>query len=206
MDAGERWIAVARLLRPQGRRGEILADPLTDLDVFITGRELHLAVGSEYVSGATAVILEDAWKPQGRNAARIVLKLAGTDSISTAEALEGRHLFLPEKDLPALEDGTFMVRDLVGCSLWSDGRSLGVVTDVQFPVGPDGRTRLHDAPDLLVIEPAEVPSTEEDESVLVPFVKAWLQSVDLEGKRIVMNIPAGLFDDSAELLPEDEEP
>ena len=38
------WAAIAVLLRPQGRRGELLADPLTDLpELFASGRSVWLA-------------------------------------------------------------------------------------------------------------------------------------------------------------------
>jgi 16S rRNA processing protein RimM len=202
-NAGERWIAIARLLRPQGRRGEILAEPLTDLDVFIPGRTLHMAASPEQAASGKPWVLEDAWRPQGRNAGRMVLKLAGTDTISAAELLYDRQLFLRESELPALPEDTFMVRDLVGCDLWTGDKVLGTVTDIQFPVGPDGRTRLQDAPDLLVVDPGGPPS-EDQEPVLVPFVKAWLEQVDLPARRIVMTLPPGLFDGESEDLPEEE--
>ena len=44
------WVAIATLIRPQGRRGELLAEPLSDLpEIFAAGREVLLAK-----SGATA--------------------------------------------------------------------------------------------------------------------------------------------------------
>ena len=186
-------ISVARLLRPQGRRGEVLAEPLTDLaDVFTSGREFLLAATPETLSTATSVTLEDSWRPTGRNAGRLVLKLSGIDSINAAEALETKYLLLPEADLPALEEDTYLVRDLVGCVLLDGDQVLGTVTDLQFPVGPDGRTRLPDAVDLLVLQPENAPP--EVEPVLIPFVKAWLASVDVSAKRITMHLPPGLMD------------
>lgn len=186
-------ISVARLLRPQGRRGELLAEPLTDLgEVFAAGRVFRLGAAAEAPLAATTVTLEDSWRPTGRNAGRIVLKLSGIDSIQAAEALETKYLFLPEADLPALAEDTYLVRDLVGCLLYDGDRALGTVIDLQFPVGPDGRTRLADAVDLLVLQPEN--AQPEDEPVLIPFVKAWLTSVDLSAKRILMQLPPGLLD------------
>ena len=190
----ETWISVARLLRPQGRRGELLAEPLTDLfEIFSPGRGFRLAAGAEDLSSDASVTLHDAWRPTGRNAGRLVLKLAGVDSIDAAEALEGRELLLRQADLPALDEDTFLVRDLIDCALLDGDRHLGTITDLQFPVGPDGRTRLQDAVDLLVLKP--VNDGPEAEPVLIPFVKAWLTSVDLPGKRITMHLPPGLLDE-----------
>lgn len=189
----ERWISVARLLRPQGRHGELLAEPHTDLlDVFAKGNAFRLSAEEDSVPSAPSVNLQDCWQPQGRNAGRLVLKLEGVDSISGAEALEGKQLFLLETALPALSADTFLVRDLVGCSLFDGEQCLGTVIELEFPTGPDGRTRLPEAADLLVVEPAHaVPGAE---PVLVPFVKLWLDHVDLAGRRISMHLPAGLFE------------
>jgi 16S rRNA processing protein RimM len=205
-----RWVAIARLLRPQGRRGELLADPLTDLpEVFQPGREVTLALAgvASPLPAQPTLRVEEAWSPTGKNAGRIVLKLSGCDSITAAEAFAGRDLLIPAAELPALEPGAFFVAELLGCELY-DGRVLaGIIVDVQFPTSPDGRTRLEDAAPLLAIQlphpaqphPAQPSNNLESEPkstpepVLVPFIRAWLESVDLPARRIVMNLPAGLL-------------
>ncbi len=195
------WMAVARLLRPQGRRGELLAEPLTDLpNIFVPRKQLVLARTEPEATSASAVTIEDSWWPQGRNAGRVVLKLEGVDSISAAELLETHLLLLRESDLPALDGDTFLVRDLVGCDLFDGDRAFGKVVDLQFPVGPDGRTRLQDAVDLLVVDVSSTGLTDDsghtedgEQTVLVPFVKAWLVAVDLAMRRITMQLPSGLL-------------
>lgn len=194
------WMAVAHLLRPQGRHGEILTDPSASFEVFIPGKQLATGASEAAPSSPLVLVeLKSAWQPTGRNAGRLVLKLAGTDSITAAEAMAGQHLFLRVEDLPALEEGTYRVRDLTGCSLFDGKVLVGTVLDLQFPVGPDGRTRLEDAPDLLVVQPRDNASSHEatgtdPEPVLVPFVRAWLLEVDIPAKRLRMEIPPGLFD------------
>lgn len=193
------WMEAAHLLRPQGRRGELLAELSCDADLFGPGRSFFLAADQAGPALSTpALALDSSWQPTGRNAGRIVLKLHGTDSISAAEALAGQYLFLRTSDLPALEEGTFRVRDLVGCMLLDGDLLAGTVIDLQFPVAADGRTRLVDAPDLLVLQPVpptetSSPASDLPEPVLIPFVQAWLLEVDLPGKRIRMNLPAGLL-------------
>lgn len=200
--ADQPWTAVARLLRPQGRRGELLAEPLSDREgIFHVGQNFRIIAGSAgpldpLLNAARQVTLEACWRPMGRNAGKLVLKLSGVDSIDAAESLEGRELSLREDLLPPLAEDTFLVRDLVGCTLLDGDRPLGTITDLQFPIGSDGHTRLPDAVDLLVLTPAGADPGAEP--VLVPFVKAWLESVDVAEKRIVMHLPAGLVD-----LPQD---
>lgn len=199
-----RRIAVAHLLRPQGRRGELLAEPLTDLaGVFVPGRRLWKAEVGVSASETPSCELEACWTPTGRNAGRIVLKLVGLDSIAAAEAVAGHTLFLAETDLPPRDPDTFLVEDLLGCTLYDGNRSVGQIVDVQFAMAPDGRTRLADAAPLLLLQLGTAP---EQEPTLVPFVKAWLQTVDVARKCICMTLPAGLLPEAgllheAELLP-----
>ena len=207
----EIWLPAAQLLRPQGRHGELLAEPYADLAILIAGLRLWLAPGEHSEpSPAAERVLEKAWQPTGRNAGRVVVKLQGVDSISAAEALAGQFLLMRAADLPPLEADTFRVRDLVGCSLLNEERLVGTVVDVQFPIAADGKTRLADAPDLLAVLPVAegVPRTEveDGDTVLVPFVRAWLIEVNLETKRIRMHLPPGLFDaeDTSDTLDEAE--
>ncbi len=198
------WLTAAKLLRPQGRRGELLAEPHVELSSFVAGQRLWLSIKDAGAPAPDAEReLEDAWQPTGKNAGRVVLKLAGVDSISAAEALAGQYLRLRTSELPALEPDTFRVRDLVGCSLFDHERLAGTVVDVQFPIAADGHTRLADAPDLLAVRPVHGDAGEETagEPVLIPFVRAWLIEVDLATKRIVMKLPPGLFD--ADLVSSD---
>jgi 16S rRNA processing protein RimM len=216
-----RWVAIARLLRPQGRRGELLADPLTDLpEIFTPGLEVAFALAgvTSPLPAEPTVRLEQAWPPTGKNAGRIVLKLSGCDTISQAEALAGRDLLIRAANLPALEPGAFFVAELLGCELYNGSVLAGTIVDVQFPTSPDGRTRLEDAAPLLAIQPAraahlhlnqpappphdlqsgpesgsEATPESAPEPVLVPFVRAWLESVDLPARRIVMTLPPGLL-------------
>jgi 16S rRNA processing protein RimM len=195
------WVPLARLLRPQGRRGELLADPLSDLpDIFATDRELVLAAPgvSTPPSGAPIIRIEAHWFPTGKNAGRVVLKLSGCDSISDAEALAGTQLLVPATDLPSLDPDTFFVGDLVGCTLFNATIPVGTVVDIEFATGPDGRTRLEDAAPLLAVQliATTPPSTEPlalPEPILVPFVRAWLDAVDIPARRITMHLPEGLI-------------
>jgi len=189
------WAAVAVLLRPQGRHGELLADPLTDLpELFAAGRSVWLAPAAAEApsDGAAPRTLEEHFFPTGRNAGRVVLKLSGCDSISAAEQLAQHQLFVPASDLPALEDGAFFVGDLIGCELFSGDTVAGIITGVEFPTTPDGRSRLEGAAPLLAVElPGSAPDAE---PTLVPFVRDWIVNVDLPAKRIVMHLPDGLFE------------
>jgi 16S rRNA processing protein RimM len=191
------WFPIARLLRPQGRRGELLADPLSDLPgLFVPNREVLLAPANASAPAPNALPLhiEEHFLPTGKNAGRVVLKLSGCDSISAAELLAGQQLFIPTDQLPPLDPGTFFVGDLLGCTLYvaaTHDSPAGTVTDVEFATGPDGRTRLEDAAPLLSVELAGQPAG--SEPILVPLVLAWIDTIDIAARRITMRLPEGLL-------------
>ena len=192
------WMPAARLLRAQGRRGELLAEPLTDLPgVFAPGR--RASVKDPNSASATETTIESSWSPTGRNAGRIVLKLAGIDTISAAESLSGRELLIPASDLPPLEPGTWFVRDLIGCELLDGATPVGQITAIEYPMSADGKTRLPDAAPLLEVtldiddrSHTSPPASTGRATALIPFIKDWLDSVDLVQKRVIMHLPAGL--------------
>jgi 16S rRNA processing protein RimM len=203
------WFPIARLLRPQGRRGELLADPLSDLPgLFAPNREVLLAAASASAPAPNTLPLhiEEHFFPTGKNAGRVVLKLSGCDSISAAEALAGQQLFIPTSDLPPLDPGTFFVGDLLGCTLYdaaSPSTPAGSVVDVEFATAPDGRTRLEDAAPLLSIELTAHPNAE---PILVPLVLAWIDTIDVAARRITMHLPEGLLTGPEESAPDSKDP
>jgi 16S rRNA processing protein RimM len=191
MKSSPSWIVLAQLLRPQGRKGELLAELLTDFpERFEDHRRVFLAAPgfggtSEEARSAEVVSF---WLPVGKNEGRIVLQFAGIDSISDAEVVAGLEVIVPEKERLPLDDESVYISELVGCTVYDGAAVVGVVEDVQFPTTPDGGRRLTDAAPLLAVR-----SVEGDE-VLVPFARAFLVTMDTDAKRIDMILPAGLID------------
>ncbi|MGA7157331.1 MAG: ribosome maturation factor RimM [Acidobacteriaceae bacterium] len=184
------WFPIAQLLRPQGRRGELLAEPLSDLPgLFEPHLDVLLGANGTPAPNAVPLHIEDHWLPTGKNAGRVVLKLTGSDSISDAEALTGQQLLIATTNLPALDPGTFFVGDLLGCTVYDGPTPIGTIVDIEFATAPDGRTRLEDAAPLLSVE-----LTPNTDPVLIPFVLAWTDAVDIAARRITMHLPDGLID------------
>src|SRR5258706_11358811 len=87
------WIVLAHLLRPQGRKGEVLAELLTDFPERFEGqsRVFLAAPGFEgEESEARSAEVVGFWLPVGRNEGRVVLQFAGIDTISDAESIAGQ--------------------------------------------------------------------------------------------------------------------
>ena len=132
--------------------------------------------------------LESYWRHKGR----VVLKFRGVDSIGDAEALAGCEIQIPRAARAPLEAGSEYVGDLVGCvvTVLESGREreIGEIADVQFGAG--------EAP-LLVVR-------REKQERLIPFAAEFLESVDVEHKRVRMRLPDGMLEVDAPLTEEEK--
>ncbi len=108
----------------------------------------------------------------------LAARLSGVDTREEAEALKGTRLYADRTRLPALPDDEFYHADLIGLTVIdTGGAELGRVTAVHD----------HGAGDLLEI------ATPHGKSVLIPFTRAVVPTVDLAAGRIVADPPAGMF-------------
>lgn len=181
------FVLLARLVRTQGRHGEIIADILTDFPEKFTERRHVWLVPPQESEPARAAEIERHWLHKGR----IVLKFAGVDSISDAETYRGWHVAIPREGRAPLEADAVYIADLIGCHVIDEASSavdLGAVLDVERGEG--------DAPDLLILR-------RNDEELLIPFAKAYLVAIDLDARILRMRLPAGLTEINAPMT-EDE--
>lgn len=108
-----------------------------------------------------------------------VARIAEVATKEQADALKGTQLFAQRDQLPGLPDDEFYYTDLVGLEVFDTGGTLlGRVKSVQN----------HGASDLLELHQAGATAT-----VLLPFTKTVVPTVDLATGRIVADPPEGLF-------------
>ena len=177
------FITLARVVKTQGRHGEVAVELHSDIpDRLHQGLRLF-ALAED--SSRRELKIEEAWPHKEF----VVLKFAGVGSISEAEPLVGCELQVPRSERAQLEEGAAYVSDLVGCTLADHGKEVGLVSDVRFGAG--------EAP-LLVVGSGK-------NELEVPFAQAFLVRVDLEAKRIEMNLPEGLLDVNAPLSAEEKQ-
>jgi 16S rRNA processing protein RimM len=185
------WVVLAHLLRPQGRRGEVLAELFTDFpERFEDQRRVFLAAPGFAGDAAEARSAEVVafWLPVGKNQGRVVLQFAGIDTISDAESIAGQDVLVPREERLPLDDESVYISELIGCTVYDGPLRVGVVEDVQFAMTADGGRRLEDAAPLLAVK-----SLDGDE-ILIPFAKAFLVAVNTDAKRIEMMLPEGLIE------------
>jgi 16S rRNA processing protein RimM len=184
-ETSSEFITLARVVKTQGRRGEVANEILSDIPGrFVVGMKL-LALPREPDENRRELEVEDIWPQKGL----LVIKFAGVDSISQAEVLVGCELQVPRNQRSTLQAGWNYISDLVGCALLDHGREIGRIEDVQFGAG--------EAP-LLAVRDAAARLVE------VPFAEAYLDSVDVQGKQVRMKLPAGLLEVNAPLTAEEK--
>ncbi|MGW1676761.1 ribosome maturation factor RimM [Saccharopolyspora sp. NPDC002376] len=170
-------LAVGRIVRPHGVRGELVVEVLTD------SPELRFAPGSVLGTqrrgkGRGQNLIVAAARP---HAGRLLLRAEGVDGREAAEDLRGVTLTVTTDVLEPIEDpDEFHDHELVGLrAVQVSGDEVGEVSEiVHTPAG-----------ELLVLRTAD------DREVLVPFVAEIVPEIDLAAGKLVIDPPEGLLDE-----------
>ena len=176
-DGEEELIAVARIAKVRGIRGEVAADLLTDFPERFDGLEELISLNA--AGERHTLSIEKSWLHGGR----VILKFAGYDSPEAARALVGRELAVPETDAIELEEDEFYDWELVDCRVETiDKQEIGSVREV-----------LHTgAAPVLVVRDAT--ATGGGREHLIPLAESICVEIDTEAKLIRVDPPEGLLE------------
>ncbi len=164
----EGYIAVGRVLRPWGLRGDVKVESLTDFpERFAPGSAL-------WVDGERRTVEGSRWR-----GATVYLKLSGVNSPEEAERVRGALLEVPESERRPLPEGEFYEDQLLGLTVrTAEGDTLGTVTELLHP-GPNS---------VLVVRG-------ERGEVLVPFIEDVIRRVDPAHGVIEIELVEGLVEE-----------
>ena len=172
MDPSPDLVAIARVVKPRGLKGEVTCDLLTDFPERFDGLE-HVTAVMPAKGGTRQLIIEEHWFQQDR----LVLKFAGVHSMDDAEQLRDAEICVGEDEAVELEEGEFFDWQLEGCeAVTADGVSIGRVAELMRTGGTE----------ILVVKG--------DKEYLIPFAESICTQVDVEGKKIVVDPPEGLLE------------
>ena len=108
----------------------------------------------------------------------VLLKLKGVDQIEDAEKLKNHILTIPREAGKKLAEDEYFIADLIGCEVY-ENEYIGVLNDV-FTAGGS---------DIYVIK------REKKNDLLLPAITSVIKKIDVEKKRIDVEIPRGLLDE-----------
>jgi 16S rRNA processing protein RimM len=187
-DTNREFITLARVVKTQGRRGEVAAETHSDIPERFTAGMKLFALPKVLVSERDArreLEVEEIWPHKGL----LVFKFAGVDSISDAEVLIGSELQVPSAERAKLDQGWTYVSDLIGSTVLDHGREVGRIADVEFGAG--------EAPLLIVADNG-------GKRFDVPFAEAYLEDVDMAQRQVRMNLPEGMLEVNAPITAEEK--
>lgn len=184
--AGRTQLRVGRLLKAHGLKGALKVELYTDDPDrrFVPGASFTLQVpeGSPW-HGKSVTVREFKWM----NGHPVVF-LEGVEDRTEAETLVRAILWIDQDQDEPAEPDAWYDHQLVGLDVIREGSVVGKVARVDhFP-----------AQDLLIVKSG-------DREVMVPFVAAIVPEVEVEGGRIVVTPPAGLFEELPDEPPADED-
>jgi 16S rRNA processing protein RimM len=165
-------VAIARIAKPRGLRGEVSADILTDFPERFEDLETVIALLPD--GERRELKIEEFRFHQNR----ILLKFGGIDSIETAEDLRNAEICVPETEAVALDEDEFYDWELVDCKIVTvEGETIGVVKELMRTGGTE----------ILVVAGKE-------KEYLIPFAETICTEIDIENKMIRVDLPEGLLD------------
>jgi 16S rRNA processing protein RimM len=172
------WDAMAvvgRIARAHGIRGQVIVNLDTDFPDkrFRPGAQLFTKRGAS-PGDIVPLVLTTVRFQSGRP----VVGVEGVETMNDAEALAGLELRVPVEELEPLPEGTFYHHDLVGCQVVTGGGdAVGTVEGVEGSVGGS----------RLVVAGAKG-------EILIPLASDICRTIDIQGRKIVIEPPEGLLD------------
>jgi 16S rRNA processing protein RimM len=165
-------VAIARIVRPRGLKGELVAELMTDFPERFEGLGAVTALSPD--GDRLQLMIEKFWFQNDR----IILKFASYDTIERAEELRDREICISESEAVELESDEFFDWQLEGCQVESiDGKRIGEVQKLMRTGGTE----------LLVVKG-------DTKEYLIPFAESICVEVDIENKRIKIDPPEGLLE------------
>lgn len=186
---------VARIIRPRGNKGEVLAELFTDFPARLSSRlEIFLRQNQ---GEPRAIGLQNFWVDRN-HPGHGIFHFDGCSSIDAADKLRGYDVLIPLADRVKLPSGKYFVSDLIGCSVFENPLAapklsspacaieeapclVGTVRDVFFPGEGTAGTPL------LEVETAVG-------ELLVPLAEDICRRIDVAARRIDVTLPEGLSD------------
>ncbi len=168
--AEPRFIAIGRIIRPHGIRGELAVEVLTDFpDRFDTVKTVYLGDTLE----------AEAWRVKATrwHKDRILLTVRGCHDRTTADGLRGLLVQIPIEEAMPLPEDEYYPHELIGLDVTTvEGEELGKVSDILFT----------NANDVYVVIGARG-------QILLPAIAEVIERIDLDTGEMVVTPMEGLI-------------
>jgi 16S rRNA processing protein RimM len=166
-------IAVGEVLKAQGIHGELKVAPLTDNPRrFGELRRVYWKTADGYRE-----LLIESYRLFNQF---VLVKFAGIDNMTDAQALGRGLIMIPRVERPRLPEGQYYWDEIEGLQVFTtSGELLGVITGI-MQTGSN---------DVYCIKGAQ-------QEILLPALKDVIKKIELEQSKMVVEAPPGLLDDA----------
>ena len=199
----QKWVALARILRARGNKGEVAVELLTDFPQRLKElKEVFLGDGAsdgERGGEPRRVGVREFWIDRN-HAGQAVYWFEGVTSIADAEKLRGLDVLISFEQRVVLPAGQYFVSDLVGCAVFEVSSEAGAATVASSPcLMSEAPALIGTVIDVQAIgeEQAGTPILVVDvrgEELLIPLAEDICRRIDVVGRRIQVVLPEGLRD------------
>lgn len=157
------YLSVGYVLKPQGIKGEVKVDPLTDyIERFDELDTIYIKIMDQY--NPLKII---ARRYSGNH---VFLRLEGYKDIDQAEKLRGQYLWIPRDEARDLPKNTFLIADIIGCAVYTqEGEQLGHVDRI-----------IHTGSNDVYVTKGSMGE------ILIPGLKKVVLDVDIQGRKITV--------------------
>ena len=167
----QEYLEVGQIVNTNGLKGLLKINPFTD---DITRFERLKTIFIEHKKE----LLEFEIESVRYQKKQVLLKLKGIDTIEEAEKYREDYLKINRNKEEKLPEDTYYIVDLIGLDIYTeDGELLGKLDDV-FSTGSN---------DVYVVKNSE------GKQILLPAISDVIKNIDLEQKKIVVNLIEGLL-------------
>ena len=167
----QEYLEVGQIVNTNGLKGLIKINPFTD---DITRFERLKTILVEHKKE----LLEFEIESVRYQKKQVLLKLKGIDTIEEAEKYREDYLKIKRNKEEKLPEDTYYIVDLIGLDIYTEGGELLGKLDDVFSTGSN---------DVYVVKNSE------GKQILLPAISDVIKNIDLEQKKIVVNLIEGLL-------------
>jgi len=167
----EEFIIIGKIVSTQGNEGEVKVIPLTDsIDRFSKLTDVFIRKGNnkKLLKINNLKIKKDT----------VILKLEDIENIEKAEIIVGSFLEVKRINAVKLPKDTYFVFDIIGLEVYANENELLGKVDNIISTGSN---------DVYVIK------NKNKQEILIPAIREVIKNIDLEKKRITINMVDGLL-------------
>lgn len=167
-------LKVGKIINTHSLKGEVKVKSSTDFEDerFEVGSKLLITRGNQVVRE----VVVEGYRHHKNN---LLVKFEGIDSIEEAEKLKNLQIKIDSADVADLAENEFYFHEIIGCEVFDENnKCLGEVVEILTP----------GANDVWVIKTAD------SKEILIPYIEDVVKKIDVENKKIDIEVMEGLID------------